>query len=305
MKKIKIFCTYLIAILCVMTALLYRPKEVGVFKTDTIKSNKMMIYMLDNDKELVPVTVSVNKKDSDEINIMNLMDLMKKDFNIHEFNHLIPNAIQCLNVNIVENVVQLNFNEAIFAMNSKNELRLIEGIVGSVVHLNPNYKVEFYVNNQKINQMPLSELPMKQFDSSLGVNNFELYDYNLHKSISRQVVNLKSNDKSEYYIVKTKRVSDENILTFVNEVIHDISMDLECFKIDYNENEWVLHLNEKFLIEENTVDKDKVMLLLYTLKMNQFADNYVIKINDEIVRVDGFEKERITFQDLNLNTFEE
>lgn len=305
MKKIKIFCTYLIAILCVMTALLYRPKEVGVFKTDTIKSNKMMIYMLDNDKELVPVTVSVNKKDSDEINIMNLMDLMKKDFNIHEFNHLIPNAIQCLNVNIVENVVQLNFNEAIFAMNSKNELRLIEGIVGSVVHLNPNYKVEFYVNNQKINQMPLSELPMKQFDSSLGVNNFELDDYNLHKSISRQVVNLKSNDKSEYYIVKTKRVSDENILTFVNEVIHDISMDLECFKIDYNENEWVLHLNEKFLIEENTVDKDKVMLLLYTLKMNQFADNYVIKINDEIVRVDGFEKERITFQDLNLNTFEE
>lgn len=305
MKKIKILCTYLVAILCIISTLFYQPKEIEVFKTTTDKSDKIMIYMLDKEKDLVPVTVNVNKKESNEENIKVLFDLMKQDFNIHEFSHLIPKSIQCLDVDIVDHVVKLNFNEALLAMNSKNELRFIEGVVNSIVQFNPNYKVEFYVNHQKINQMPLSQLPMVQFDARLGVNNFTLDHDNLHKSISRQVVLLKSNDVSEYYVVKTVRTLNDDVLSFVNDVLDDISMDLECFKIESNGEEWVLHLNEKFLLEENTVDKDKVMVLLYTLKMNQFSNHYVIKVHDEVVRIDGFENERLAFHDLNLNIFEE
>ena len=106
-------------------------------------------------------------------------------------------------------------------------------------------------------------------------------------------------------VIKTKRVFHDNVLNFVNDVLDEISYDLECFKIDEVENEWTLHLNEKFLIEENIVDEEKVMSLLYTLKMNQFADHYVLKINDEVVRINGIENERFTFEDLNLNLFEE
>lgn len=305
MKKIKILCTYLVAIICIISTLFYQPKEVEVFKTTTNQSNRMMIYMLDKEKELVPVTVSAEKEESNELNVMVLFDLMKQDFDIYEFSHLIPLSIQCLNVDIVDNVVKLNFNEALLAMNSKSELRFIEGIVSSIVHLNSDYKVEFYVNHQKVDQMPLSQLPMIQFDSSLGVNNFELDNYDLHKSVSRQVVQLKSNDVSEYYVVKTKRMLNHDMLDFVNDVIDDTLLELECFKIEKNQEELVLHLNEKFLFDEDTVDKEKIMPLLYTLKMNQFADVFMIQINDEIVRVDGFENERMTFQDLNLNIFEE
>ena len=88
-------------------------------------------------------------------------------------------------------------------------------------------------------------------------------------------------------------------------ILDDISMDLECLKIDANDEEWVLHLNEKFLLEENTIDQDKIIPLLYTLKMNQLSNHYVIKINDEVVRIDGFENESFAFHDLNLNIFEE
>lgn len=305
MKKIKILSTYLIAILCILTTLFYKPKEIEVFKTTTDMSDKMMIYMLDDDRDLVPITVSAKKQESNEENIKILFDLMKKDIGINDFDHLIPTAIQCLSVSILDNIVHLNLNEAFYAMNSKNELRFIEGIVSSISHLDSNYKIEFYVNDQKVNQMPLSLLPMFQFDSTLGVNNFELDVYNLHESISRQVVQLKSNDESEYYVIKTKRVFNNNILIFVNDVLDDVSMDLECIKIDYDLDGWILHLNEKFLLDDNIVDKEKIIALLYTLKMNQFTDNFVIKINDEVVRVDGFEKNRITFDDLNLNVFEE
>lgn len=305
MKKIKIISTYVVAIMCILSTLFIQPKETEVFKTSTEESNKIMIYMLDKDRDLVPVTMNVSKKESNEENILVLFDLMKQDFNIHEFSSLVPKSIQCFDVNIDDDIVKLNFNEAFLAMNSKNELRFIEGIVNSIVQLNPNYKVEFYVNEQKINKMPLSQLPVAQFDYRLGVNNFELDDNNLHKSVSRQVVELKSNDISEYYVVKTVRTFDEDVLSFVNEVLDDISMDLECLKIDANDEEWVLHLNEKFLLEENTIDQDKIIPLLYTLKMNQLSNHYVIKINDEVVRIDGFENESFAFHDLNLNIFEE
>ena len=305
MKKIKIISTYVIAILCILSTLFIQPKEIEVFKTSTKELNKIMIYMLDNERDLVPVTMNISKKESDEENILILFDLMKQDFDIHEFSSLVPNSIQCLGVNIDNNIVKLNFNEAFLAMNSKNELRFIEGVVNSVVQLNPNYKVEFYVNDQRINKMPLSQLPVAQFDYRLGVNNFKLDDDNLHKSISRQVVELKSNDVSEYYVVKTIRTLNDDVLSFVNEVLDDISIDLECLKIDTNDEEWVLHLNEKFLLEENTIDQDKIIPLLYTLKINQFSDHYVMKINDEVVRIDGFENESFAFHDLNLNIFEE
>lgn len=305
MKKIKIISTYMVAILCILSTLFIQPKETEVFKTSTEESNKIMIYMLDKDRDLVPVTMNVSKKESNEENIFVLFDLMKQDFNIHEFMSLVPKSIQCLDVNIDNDIVKLNFNEAFLAMNSKNELRFIEGIVNSIVQLNPNYKIEFYVNDQKINKMPLSQLPVAQFDFRLGVNNFKLDDDHLHKSISRQVVELKSNDVSEYYVVKTVRTFNEDVLSFVNEVLDDISMDLECLKIEENDEEWVLHLNEKFLLEENTIDQDKIIPLLYTLKMNHLSNHYVIKINDEVVRIDGFENESFAFDDLNLNVFEE
>lgn len=305
MKKIKIISTYMVAIMCILSTLFIQPKETEVFKTSTEESNKIMIYMLDKDRDLVPVTMNVSKKESNEENIFVLFDLMKQDFNIHEFMSLVPKSIQCFDVNIENNIVKLNFNEAFLAMNSKNELRFIEGIVNSIVQLNPNYKIEFYVNDQKINKMPLSQLPVAQFDFRLGVNNFKLDDDHLHKSISRQVVELKSNDVSEYYVVKTVRTFNEDVLSFVNEVLDDISMDLECLKIEENDEEWVLHLNEKFLLEENTIDQDKIIPLLYTLKMNHLSNHYVIKINDEVVRIDGFENESFAFDDLNLNVFEE
>ena len=39
--------------------------------------------------------------------------------------------------------------------------------------------------------------------------------------------------------------------------------------------------------------------------MNHLSNHYVIKINDEVVRIDGFENESFAFDDLNLNVFEE
>lgn len=307
MRKLKVLVTYLVAIICMITALFFQPKQIEVFHTSTNQmDDSIMIYMMDEENILVPITLTYQKNEDDQENIKTMFQMMKQEFDIYDLTKLIPDSIHCLDVNVVGNIVQIHLNEAFYAMNSKIEFRFIEGIVSSVVQLNEKYEVEFYVNDEKVKQMPLSQLPMTTFNSSLGVNNFKVDVLNLHNSIPKQVVYLKNNDEIEYYVVSTKRISNTfNQLEFVNDVLRDISYDLECFKIEQKGNEVVLHLNNKFLLEEDLVDESKVMALLYTLKMNQMGNDFTIKVNDEIMRINGYPMKSLRFDDLNLNVFEE
>lgn len=307
MRKVKIAVTYGIALFCIFATLFYNPKPIEVFKTTTSDlPDSIMIYMVDHEDVLVPVTLNYQKSDSNEENIKMLFQLMKQELEIFNFKRLIPESIHCLEIDIQDHLVKINLNEAFYAMNTKTELRVIEGIVSSIMQFDNDYLVEFYVNQEKVNHMPLSHLPMIAFNASLGVNNFGVDVQNLHKSVSKQVVQLKDQQDYEYYVVSTIRVEREmSELKFINYILDKQSIELDCLDIEDNQDHYVLHLNDKFLIEEHIIDKEKILPLLYSLKMNQIADSFMIKVNNEIVKVSDSPSQVIHFEDLNLNVFEE
>ena len=307
MKKIKLVCTYAIAFICVMTTLFLPKQQIEVFKSTTgDMEDKILIYMINDDHQLVPVTLNYQKSESDEENILQLFQLMKHEIGIYDLKALIPVSIQCLDVDIQNELVQISFNEAFFTMSSHIELRVIEAIVSSVVQFNENYQVEFLVNQKPIEKMPLSALPMQPFDYTLGVNNFNLDSSQLHQSISRSVIELHEDETSHYYMVMTRRYpSSQSTLDFVNEVLDQTSLSLECQKIENDGDHVMLYLNEAFLEEENLVNADAILPLLYTLKMNQIGNQFSLYINDEKVWMEGSFQNVLTFDDLNLNIFEE
>ena len=304
MKKVKSYLTYMIAIICICFTLIYQPNEASVLKFIETNQDKVIIYMLDKDKEIIPISINYKKSDNDIENITYILKQMKIDFGYSEFNQLIYDSIHCLGVDIKENIVKLNFNEAFYTMNSKYELRVIEGIVSSVLQFNKNYKVEFLVNGDKIEKMPLSNVVMKSFDSTLGVNNFELESSNLHLSKPIQVVSLKNAGETSYYVVKTKRLSSNILIDLINQFLHENSYLLNCEKIEKFDDRMTLHLNDKFLMDENTIDNKKIMWILYTLKINGYANEFVLKVNDEIKTISGIKTQSIKFDYLNLNVFE-
>lgn len=307
MKKIKLVTAYAIAFVCVLTALFLPKRQIEVFKTTTIDmEDKMLVYMMNENDQLVPVTLNVMKSDSDEENIQQLFQLMKQEIGVYELRALIPASIQCSDVRIENDLVRLNFNEAFFAMNSHIELRVIEAIVSSIIQFNDDYRVEFLVNQKSISEMPLSSLPMHPFDKTLGVNNFRLDSLQLHKSAAKQVVELYEDENSSYYMVMTQRYpSDMSDLEFVNDVLHQTSLKLQCSNMQIEDDQVFLHLNEAFLIEEKLVSADKIMPLLYSLKMNRLGSRFVLFIDGEEVSIEGYDQRTAAFDDLNLNTFEE
>ncbi|MGN1345114.1 MAG: GerMN domain-containing protein [Traorella sp.] len=306
MRKIKLLTTYLFAILCILFSLLHRT-DIDVLKTiSNDQENLIMIYMFDDDNELIPVSIHYNKSDSDKENIQHIFQLMKQPMDILDFKPVIPASIQCLNVEIVQNIVKLDLNEAFYTMNSKHELSFIESIVGSIVHLNQNYIIEFYVNHEKVNEMPLSGLTMNYFDKNLGMNNFSLKEAMIHLSTSKQIVKKKQKNERSYYVINSLRISSNtDLLTFINDTLHETSSLLECEKIEFVDDQLWLHLNQAFMIDERVVDHNKIECLLYTLKLNDIGDKFVLKFEDETVIMSDYSNTLIHFEDLNLNIFEQ
>lgn len=307
MKKIRLVCTYAIAFICIMAAISLPKNEIEVFKSTTHDmEDKILIYMMNEENQLVPVTLNYQKSDSDCENILQLFQLMKHEIGSYDLKALIPVSIQCLGVAIQDKLVQLNFNEAFFTMSSQIELRVIEAIVSSIVQLDESYQVEFLVNQKPIEKMPLSALPMQTFDYTLGVNNFSLDTSQLHQSVSRSIIELHEDEESHYYMVMTRRYpSSQSLLDFVNEVVDQSSLSLECQRIEIEEDRVALYLNEAFLAEEDVVEARVVLPLLYTLKMNQIGSSFLLYVNDEQVWMEGSSQYDLTFEDLNLNIFEE
>ena len=307
MKKIRLVCTYAIVFICIMAAISLPKNEIEVFKSTTHDmEDKILIYMMNEENQLVPVTLNYQKSDSDCENILQLFQLMKHEIGSYDLKALIPVSIQCLGVAIQDKLVQLNFNEAFFTMSSQIELRVIEAIVSSIVQLDESYQVEFLVNQKPIEKMPLSALPMQTFDYTLGVNNFSLDTSQLHQSVSRSIIELHEDEESHYYMVMTRRYpSSQSLLDFVNEVVDQTSLSLECQRIEIEEDRVALYLNEAFLAEEDVVEARVVLPLLYTLKMNQIGSSFLLYVNDEQVWMEGSSQYDLTFEDLNLNIFEE
>lgn len=307
MKKIKLTCTYLIAIFCIAYTLIFPQIDKPVIKTTTQNNEqKVMIYMLDEELQLVPITLHDDLSESNDEKILQMIQLMKQKFTVYDFVPLIPQSIQCEGVNIIDNIVQINFNEAFLAMNTKYEMRVIEGIVSSVIQLNHQYKVEFLVNGEIKQEMPLSHFPLNQFDYHLGVNNFDSNNVDLHLSESKEVVQLIEKDDFEYYVITTKRIhKDTSDLDFINEVLLDISYRYECLDLQIEDDIAYLSLNRNFLLNDNLISKSVIQPILFTMVRNNMAKNFVLKVEEEIVNFHGSNESVISYPQLDLNTIED
>ena len=304
MKKIRLLITYFIAIVCVMTYLFFPKNEKVVFSPHPTIVPRYLIYMMDK-TQLVPVTITAELSEIEEEKILQLLQTMKQKLDFHELTPVFPQSLNCLSVKIIDDLVQVNFNEAFYTMNETYEMRCIEAIVSVITQIDARYQVEFLVNQNIVEEMPLSKMPMKPFDRTLGVNNFDLNAKDMHTTQSRLVVYRNDSNLDVKYSIVTKRISNQqDDRTFLNSVMKDTSMLLQIEKLEVQDRIMTLHLNPSFLKEEMLVDAKEIEPLLLTILMNDMADTFILKVNDETVSFNGTSDTRISLQDLNYNRIE-
>ena len=304
MKKIKIILTYFLALTCVYITL-FKPINDIYVNQFIEQKDKVVIFVLKNDY-LVPISLNHDLNESNEENIMLVFNLMKKGINQFGFTSIIPKSVLLLDVDVNDEIVKLNFNEAVYMMNTNYELRFIEAVVNSVLQFDHEYKVKFYVNGELIDEMPLSQRKMINFDKKIGINNFNLETYNPYESDSKMVVEYVNDLNFDYYVINSIRV-DKNmeLLQFVNRILYKNSSSLICENVEWEDDIMVLHMNEAFLLDENTINEKSIMNLLYSLKLNDYSDKFIIKVNGEMKKIQNYEEELISIKHLYFNIFEQ
>lgn len=304
MKKIKLILTYLIAFVCVLS-LFFQPKNISVVHpiSNRVFEDEGIIYVLDAENMIVPITVTYQKNINNEDNIKTLIQLMQQNLEVTGFETLLPQSLHFSQVTIHEQQVTINVNEAFYTMNSTLELRVIEGLVGVVLQFDPSYEVSFRVNGEMAKQMPLSRLPLVSLNHKLGYNNFKSTQSNLHQSQSFHEVILKQQDERFYYIIQTKRITndltDEQLMALM---IQPVRTYVSFCKIE--EDRAILSLTEKALIDESSVDLEIIKPLLFTLHFMKNLQKFQFIVNNEIVEVLGNKDSIIEIQQISLNRFE-
>lgn len=299
MKRLKLALTYALAIFCVFTFLTKNTSEHFVFQPQEIKEI-VMFYMLNEENQLVPVSINYELSDLEEEKVSQVIHLMMQDFEYFELQKVLPSSLNLIDVEIEGELVQLHFNQAIVALDRKIELRVIEAIVGSLVLLNENYQIEFWCENELIQTMPLSQRIMKRFDICLGVNN-QLSSASLHNSQAFYV--LYKNSEESYYEIETRRFSKEiSEVEFVNKILQASSSQLECLNVVDDGDVAILYLNQAFLMEENVLDIRKIEEVMLSMKMNQMADKFDLRVgkDGEITQF----KEIVDFEKIEINRIE-
>lgn len=303
MKTIRVVLTYAIALICIISAwIVPKPLQVNHPLSHREFEDEGIIFVMDSDHMIVPITVAYQKSENDEENIHTLIQLMKQNVEVSGFETLIPQSIQLLKVAINGKKVTLFVNQAIYMMNSMIELRVIEALVGVVIQFDNTYTVQFNVLGEIATQMPLSHLPLTELDETLGFNNFKNSANDLHQTRSLLEVKRKENQESVYYVIQSQRISRKlNQDAVIDLLMQPYRNFVERCEVD--DKKVVLHLTQQALIDETSIQLEEIKPLLFSLHFMQHIQQFQFLVDDEIVSVIGNNHSILEIEKLSLNRF--
>ena len=198
-----------------MTLIYLIPKEES-FKQELeyTKENLVFndIYLIDsyNYVSLTDVVVSAEDTISKAKELLSLLTIDGVlDSHIPSgFRAIIPSDTTILSLDLVDNVLKVNFSEHFLDINKESEDNLISSIVYTLTSLEGIDSVLLYVEGEILTQMPSGKYLPSILDRSYGVNKvFDITGYNDVEAVN--VYYVSKNEDDYYYVPVTKYVNDQ------------------------------------------------------------------------------------------------
>lgn len=278
---------------------------------------KRQVYLLTNDNLLMPVTITKEKQELLADEISDLVNLLKEDSNLvnENLNYVLTKDCTLKNVTIEDKLVTLNFNKE-FNYDAKNERRVIESLVWTCLQFDEVDSLKIQIEDNDITHMPLNNTPIPvSLNKNIGINSHLMVGNTNQRSVN--VFYEKTIDDNSYFIPVTVKVNDyendyEEIVNGMNfempiytslslpNVVSRIEV-LEYNNLDDNNN-LNLTLSSKALYDEKTIDNKVFDYLVMNLMFNdELIETVSITVNDEIINVNGYEKDVVEVSNVTFN----
>ena len=285
--------------MCFLTLLVYNrlnnkqqvEKEVVNIINDSLMFAQ--VVYIDNDDTLIPVSYQINEKNDFNEYVLTVFNLMKGS-DIKGLNSIIPIDLSLQSSVLNENgLLSLDFSSALEQINSENELRFLEGMVYVFTQFDEVNNIMFSMNGEPLVTLPSGNISIKAtMDQSLGINNFETSEGQLHRTSSVVVYYNKQIGNEEFYVPMSKRVTiDYSLDSKVSEIIGEVSVSSTVSQVSsLNSIELLgnsslvdgilnLNLNSEALLDEITVNQEVYDLLVLSLSQIDGVNKIQIQVH--------------------------
>lgn len=290
------------------------PESITVM--EETKQEQIQIYVLDKDATLLPMSKQIATGMKIEDKLKTMISAMCVDQVIGDFSGVLGKGTALERVEIQEDTAILSFNDAFTTYLSEQELQVIEAIVWGTTQFPEIKKVELYLGEEKLTQMPLAHTPLKDpLDRSIGINHFESATASLHHSTTITVFYTKEIDGTSYFVPKSKRIEGDgkDMETMVKEVLKDVSASSQLSSPLYEDNidiadlprkeedTLVVNMSHQLLDSDRSAKQDAYEALVLSLACNFDVDQVMVYVDDNVVSLHGSNEEAVSVSSLSYN----
>ena len=185
-------------------------EKVKYIENDNLKT---VVYLLDNHNYLARTTVAITsteieKKARDLLNIL-IKDSSGESKVPNGFKSIIPSNTEIKSLELVNDIIKVNFSKELLDVNEEYEEKVIEAIVYTLTSIEGVNKVIIYVDGDILSKLPKTKINLPStLDKSYGIN--KEYNISSFKNINYVTVYYvsKFNDDT-YYVPVTKYMNDD------------------------------------------------------------------------------------------------
>lgn len=185
-------------------------EKVKYIENDNLKT---VVYLLDNHNYLARTTVAITsteieKKARDLLNIL-IKDSSGESKVPNGFKSIIPSNTEIKSLELVNDIIKVNFSKELLDVNEEYEEKVIEAIVYTLTSIEGVNKVIIYVDGDILSKLPKTKINLPStLDKSYGIN--KEYNISSFKNINSVTVYYvsKFNDDT-YYVPVTKYMNDD------------------------------------------------------------------------------------------------
>lgn len=271
-------------------------EKVKYIENDNLKT---VIFLLDGHNYLARTTVAISSKEIEK-KAKELLQVLIKDGNGESkipsgFQSILPNDTEILSVELVDDIIKVNFSKNLLEIKEELEEKMIEAIVYTLTSIDGVNKVIIYVEGDILSQLPKTKIHLPgTLDRSYGIN--KEYDIESFKNVNSVTVYYvsKYNDNT-YYVPVTKYLNDDrekikiiidelasaplyntNLMSYLNGNISLLATEQELDSLSLVFNNYLFNdANSKNILEE----------VIYSISLS-VGDNYdvqevIFEVNDE------------------------
>ena len=287
------------------------------FVVDLTEKNYRKVYLLDDNKYLIPLSVDVSAKKYlvDEIYtiVSNLRDL-----EVEGFNTILAKDVKINKIELENGILNIDFSKEFLAYQSDLEEKIIESLTWSVMDFEQVKGLTISVDGVKLEKMPINGLQLPSvLNKEIGINKYSDLTSNLENGDTVVVLYEKLVQGTTYYVPVTRRIEYQpnDVLQVVKSLDKQISLlsgltvinkikAVDVKNVTYDDIVVNVNLGECHLIEDNLIDDDIYKILMVAFEYNDIDAKVNFYVNDESVEVNGYSSNQQEVSNIVFNEIE-